>query len=113
MSEREARVACLHHLFEQVVEPLGYKFTTDEEAVSFLLGEIVDIEARDGAPYCPCKLRDGHRPFDMMLVCPCIPFHRKHFDAMKQCWCGLFIHLDVDDPDSLEQILPDEVPDDE
>ena len=40
------------------------------------------------------------------IVCPCIPFHREHFDAMRRCWCGLFVHLDVEDPDSLPQIPP-------
>jgi len=41
---------------------------------------------------------------NMQIVCPCIPFHREHFDYMKRCWCGLFIHKDVTDPDSLPQI---------
>jgi ferredoxin-thioredoxin reductase catalytic chain len=40
----------------------------------------------------------------MMIVCPCIPHHKAHFDAMKRCWCGLFVHKDVDDPDKLRQI---------
>ena len=45
----------------------------------------------------------------MQICCPCIPFHREHFDTMKRCWCGLFVHLDVTDPDSLPQLPPDEV----
>jgi ferredoxin-thioredoxin reductase catalytic subunit len=40
----------------------------------------------------------------MKIVCPCIPFHQDHFDYMKRCWCGLFVHKDVTDPDSLPQI---------
>jgi len=40
----------------------------------------------------------------MKIVCPCIPFHRAHFDAMKRCLCGLYVHKDVEDPDSLVQI---------
>ena len=48
------------------------------------------------------------RSEDMPIVCPCIPFHREHFDAMKRCWCGLFVHKDVTDPDSLPQFPPDE-----
>ena len=28
---------------------------------------------------------------------------------MKRCWCGLFVHKDVTDPDSLPQFPPDEV----
>jgi len=102
------REACLRYLFERVVEPLGYKFTPDEETVDFLLEQLVVLEARYGAPFCPCQLRTGHRPKDMLIVCPCIPFHRKHFDAMRRCWCGLFVHQDVTDPDSLPQFLPGE-----
>jgi len=49
------------------------------------------------------------RAEDMRICCPCIPFHREHFDAMKRCWCGLFVHQDVTDPDSLPQLPPDEV----
>jgi ferredoxin-thioredoxin reductase catalytic chain len=46
---------------------------------------------------------------DMQIVCPCIPFHREHFDAIKRCWCGLFVHKDVIDPDSLPQLSPKDV----
>jgi hypothetical protein len=45
----------------------------------------------------------------MGIVCPCIPFHRRHFDAMKRCWCGLFVHKDVTDPDSLPQVSAKEL----
>ena len=103
------RKECLRYLFERVVEPLGYKFTPDEETADFLLEQEVGLERRFGAPFCPCQLRTGSRPKDMLIVCPCIAFHRRHFDGMKQCWCGLFIHKDVTDPDSLPQLLPDEV----
>ena len=40
----------------------------------------------------------------MRIVCPCIPYHRAHFDAMRRCWCGLFVHADVTDPGTLPQI---------
>ena len=45
----------------------------------------------------------------MKIVCPCIPFHREHFDAMKRCWCGLFVHKDVENPDELPQIPLSEI----
>jgi ferredoxin-thioredoxin reductase catalytic subunit len=45
----------------------------------------------------------------MQIVCPCIPWHREHFDTMKRCWCGLFVHKDVTDPDSLPQIAPGKI----
>ena len=100
----EARKESLRYLFERVVTPLGYKFTPDEELADFLLEQEVKLEQDHGAPFCPCQGRPGDRAGDMQIVCPCIPFHRKHFDAMQRCWCGLFVHEDVTDPDSLPQL---------
>jgi ferredoxin-thioredoxin reductase catalytic subunit len=105
----EARKESLKYLFERVVTPLGFKFTPDEQLVDELLEAEVKLEQDLGAPYCPCQGRSGVREEDMRIVCPCIPFHRAHFDAMKRCWCGLYVHLDVTDPDSLPQFPPDEV----
>jgi len=102
------RKESLRYLFERVVDPLGYKFTPDEELADFLLEQEVKLEQDHGAPFCPCQGRTGVRAEDMLVVCPCIPFHREHFDTMKRCWCGLFVHKDVSDPDSLPQFPPDE-----
>ena len=104
----EARKEALRYLFERVVEPMGYKFTPDEELADFLLEQEVKLEQDLGAPFCPCQGRTRKRAEDMLIVCPCIPFHREHFDAMKRCWCGLFVHKDVTDPDSLPQFPPEE-----
>ena len=100
----ESQKAALRLLFRGVVEPLGYKFSPDEELVEFLLEQECRLEEEHGAPFCPCQGRSGDRADDMRIVCPCIPYHRQHFDAMKRCWCGLFVHEDVTDPDSLPQI---------
>lgn len=102
------RKDALRFLFEKVVRPLGFKFTPDDEIADFLLEQEVNLEREQGAPYCPCQLRSGARDEDMKIVCPCIPFHRAHFDKMRRCWCGLFVHEDVTDPDSLPQLPPDE-----
>jgi len=102
------RKESLKYLFDRVVDPLGYKFTPDAELVDFLLEQEVKLEQDLGAPYCPCQGRSKVRAEDMQIVCPCIPFHREHFDKMKRCWCGLFVHKDVTDPDSLPQFPPDE-----
>lgn len=106
MDERKAAL-CL--LYEGVVAPLGFKFSPDAELVDFLLEQEVKLEEETDAPFCPCQGRTGVRADDMRIVCPCIPFHRAHFDAMRRCWCGLFVHLDVDDPDALPQMTPDEL----
>jgi ferredoxin-thioredoxin reductase catalytic chain len=102
----ESQKAALRLLYEGVVDPLGFKFSPDEELVDDLLGQEVKIEEERGAPFCPCQGRTRVRAQDMRIVCPCIPWHREHFDAMKRCWCGLFVHKDVTDPDSLPQIAP-------
>ena len=102
------RKESLYYLFERVVDPLGYKFTPDAELADFLLEQEIKLEQDHGAPFCPCQGRTGVRTEDMLIVCPCIPFHREHFDAMKRCWCGLFVHTYVTDPDSLPQFPPDE-----
>ena len=100
----EARKESLKYLFGRVVTPLGYKFTPDADMAEFLLEQEVMLEHKHGIPFCPCQPLTHKRDHDMTVVCPCIPFHRKHFDIMKRCWCGLFVHEDVTDPDSLPQL---------
>ena len=105
----EARKRALHDFFDKVVGPLGFKFTPDTELMNFLLEQEVGLELKHGIPFCPCQPIRRDRARDMQIVCPCIPFHRRHFDAMKRCWCGLFVHQDVTDPDSLPQRSPREM----
>lgn len=105
----ESRKEALRYFYTPVVDALGYKFSPDEELVDFLLEQEVLLEREYGAPYCPCQGRTEERTADMRIVCPCIPFHREQFDAMKRCWCGLFVHKDVNDPDSLAQIPVNEL----
>ena len=105
----ESRKRALYTVFAKVVDRLGYKFTPDEELRNFLLEQEVALEQKHGIPFCPCQPIVRNRAHDMTLVCPCIPFHRAHYDAMKRCWCGLFVHKDVTDPDALPQIPLSEV----
>jgi ferredoxin-thioredoxin reductase catalytic subunit len=90
--------------FGPLVEKLGYKFSPDAEIVEFLLDGEVMLEKKHGAPYCPCQGLGPTREENRKIVCPCIPYHREHYDYMKRCWCGLFVHKDVTDPDKLKQI---------
>lgn len=99
----EARKKALRALFEPIVDKLGYKFTPAEDDADFLLEQEANIEAGTGIPYCPCQARTKSRAGNMKIVCPCIPFHRAHYDAMRRCWCGLFVHKDVTEPDKLIQ----------
>lgn len=105
----ESRKKALRYFFEKVVQPMGFKFTPDDELVEFLLEQEVGLEKKHGIPFCPCQPLRGDRAQDMKIVCPCIPFHRKHFDAIKRCWCGLYVHKDITDPDSLPQISAKEL----
>jgi ferredoxin-thioredoxin reductase catalytic chain len=105
----ESRKNALRHFFTKVVEPMGFKFTPDTELAEFLLEQEVKLEVKHGVPFCPCQPIRRDRSRDMQIVCPCIPFHREHFDAMKRCWCGLFVHRDVTDPDSLPQMSAKEM----
>jgi ferredoxin-thioredoxin reductase catalytic subunit len=105
----DARKQALRYFHGKVVEPLGYKFSPDEDLVDFILEQEVKIEQKNGIPFCPCQPIRGDRAHDMQIVCPCIPFHRRHFDAMKRCWCGLFVQKDVTDPDSLPQLTEEEL----
>jgi ferredoxin-thioredoxin reductase catalytic chain len=104
----EARKKMLRNYYEPVVGAMGYKFSPDTELVEFLLEQEVKIEQKKGSPFCPCQPLTNNREHDMKIVCPCIPFHRKHYDKMRRCWCGLFVHKDVINPDELLQIAPDE-----
>ncbi len=108
----EKRKTSLRLFFQKIVDPLGYKFSPDEELVDFLLEQEVILEQKHGIPYCPCQGLTGNRDEDMKIVCPCIPFHRKHFDAMKRCWCGLYVHKDVTNPSELKQISLNEIEND-
>ncbi len=101
-----SRKEVLRAFYAKVVEPLGFTFTPDTELVEFLLEQEVVLEGKHGVPFCPCQPLRGDREKDMKIVCPCIPFHRAHFDEMKRCWCGLFVHPGVTDPDSLPQLPP-------
>lgn len=99
----------LREQFEPIVASLGYKFSPDHGLVDFLLEQEVVLFQRHGIPFCPCQGLTGEREEDMRIVCPCIPWHRQHFNRMRRCWCGLYVHEDVTDPDSLPQISEEEV----
>jgi ferredoxin-thioredoxin reductase catalytic chain len=105
----ESRKKSLRYFHNRVVESLGFKFTPDADLADFLLEQEVALEAKHGIPYCPCQPIRRDRTHDMQIVCPCIPFHRKYFDAMQRCWCGLFVHQDVTNPDNLPQLSKKEM----
>jgi len=104
----ESRKEALHYFFAKAVDPLGYKFTPDGEMMNALLDAEVELEKQSGSPFCPCQGRGQSREENMQVVCPCIPYHKEYFDHMRRCWCGLFVHKDVEDPQHLPQIAHDD-----
>jgi ferredoxin-thioredoxin reductase catalytic chain len=88
----------LRRMYANVIDKLGYDWSADYELVEFLLDQEVTLEEKHGSPFCPCQGLTGDRDEDMLIVCPCIPFHREHFDKMKRCWCGLFVMKGVTGP---------------
>ena len=76
---------------------LGYRFNTETEFVDEVLSSELEILETTGDVYCPCRIRTGDPKQDVTIVCPCIPFHREQFAAIRKCWCGLFIRTDVED----------------
>ena len=89
-------------------ERLGYKFNTETEFVDEVLQSELEILERDGDVYCPCRIRSGNPKEDAQIVCPCIPFFRDEFAAIRKCWCGLFIRADEEDGADLMGVV-DEV----
>ncbi len=100
----EARKKALRFQFQQTIDLLGYKFTPDEDTVDFCLEQEAKLEQKYGIPYCPCQGLSNDHKENMKIVCPCIPFHKEHFDFMKMCWCGLYVLKEVTDPNPLRQI---------
>jgi ferredoxin-thioredoxin reductase catalytic chain len=89
---------------------LGYKFNTETDFVDEVLQSELEILERDGDVYCPCRIRSGDPKEDVQIVCPCIPFHRDEFAAIRKCWCGLFILSDVEDGADLIGVLEEVEP---
>jgi ferredoxin-thioredoxin reductase catalytic subunit len=52
-----SRKEALRYFFDKVVEPIGFKFTPDEELADFLLEQEVLLESKHGIPFCPCQPR--------------------------------------------------------
>ncbi len=87
------------------VDRLGYKFNTETEFVDEVLLSELEILEQTGDVYCPCRVRTGDPREDVKIVCPCIPFYRDEFAAIKKCWCGLFILKDVQDGGELLGVI--------
>ena len=103
--ERGTTIDDLKAYMVPFVARLGYKLNTDMEFVDEVLRSELEVLERDGDVYCPCRIRSGDPKEDLEIVCPCIPFYRDQFSALRKCWCGLFIRIDVEDGSELFGVI--------
>jgi nitrite reductase/ring-hydroxylating ferredoxin subunit/ferredoxin-thioredoxin reductase catalytic subunit len=89
---------------------LGFKFNTETDFVDEVLQSEIEILARDGDVYCPCRVRTGDPKEDVKIICPCIPFYLEQFAAISKCWCGLFILKGVEDGAGLLGVIDEPEP---
>lgn len=90
---------------EPFAATLGYKFNTETEFVDEVLASEIEILDEAGDVFCPCRIRTGDPKADVKIICPCINFYRDQFAALRKCWCGLFIALDVEDGAELMGVI--------
>ena len=103
-------IADLKAVMAPFAEHLGYKFNTETDFVDEVLASELEILERDGDIFCPCRIRTGDPKEDAKIVCPCIPFYRDEFAAIRKCWCGLFILADVEDGADLIGVIEEPEP---
>lgn len=89
---------------------LGYRFNSDDDFVEAVLAAELGILKKAGDVYCPCRIRTGDPKEDAQIICPCIPFHRVQFAALRKCWCGLFVRMDVEDDAELLGVIEEPEP---
>jgi len=105
MFESGTTIDDLKEFMTPFVDRLGYKFNTETEFVSEVLESELEILEATGDIYCPCRVRTGDPKEDFRIVCPCIPFFRDEFAAIKKCWCGLFILKEIEDGEELLGVI--------
>ena len=97
----EARTAVLREFFAPLVGGAGLQVhARPASSPTFCSSRRRCSKRPRGRRTAPARSAPASATHDMKIVCPCIPYHRAHFDAMRRCWCGLFVHNDVTDPDA-------------
>lgn len=110
MFDADTTIDDLKEYMVPFVARLGYKLNTETEFADEVLASEIEILGREGDVYCPCRLRPGDPKEDLKYVCPCIPFYRDEFAAIRKCWCGLFILEDVEDGAELMGVIEEPEP---
>jgi ferredoxin-thioredoxin reductase catalytic chain len=63
----------------------------DEKHTNHLIEGIFKLEKEKGLKYCPCRLPEKNKKYDVSLLCPCNFFIQKTWENEGRCWCGLFM----------------------
>lgn len=59
--------------------------------VAMVADGVLENEKQVGLKLCPCRLRDGTKPRDLALICPCNFKTHTTWASQNRCWCGLFV----------------------
>ncbi|MFC1741115.1 ferredoxin-thioredoxin reductase catalytic domain-containing protein [Nanoarchaeota archaeon] len=77
--------------WENFTQKNDFILNPDKEHVDTVLEGVYKNEDKFGLKLCPCRLRDGSRPRDLELICPCNFKTHETWKEKGECWCGLFV----------------------
>ena len=87
----------------------GYYLTPDPELLKDLLDGLQKNEERYNYPSCPCRLASGQLELDRDIICPC-DYRDPDVNDYKQCYCGLYVTLDVFEGKTVINPIPERRP---
>lgn len=68
-----------------------FMLNPDSSIVGMVAEGVLGNEKQFGLKLCPCRLRDGTKPRDLALICPCNFKTHVTWNTQNRCWCGLFV----------------------
>jgi len=77
--------------FQKFTEKNDFELNPDSKHTGLVIDGILSNEKAHGLKLCPCRLRDGSRPRDLELICPCNFKIQQTWKNDGRCWCGLFV----------------------
>jgi ferredoxin-thioredoxin reductase catalytic subunit/glutaredoxin len=80
----------LHAALKALQEPKGYYFNEDLAFTRALLGQLLNIKAREGYMRCPCRIGNGAYEQDKDIICPCV-YREQDVKEYNACFCGLYV----------------------
>ncbi len=77
--------------FQAFTEKNDFELNAEKEFLGKLIDGILENEKRFGLKLCPCRIRDGTKERDLLLICPCNFKAQDTWREQGRCWCGLFV----------------------